>query len=221
MQYFFSPGYLWLVVVSLTAFSLCAISSNAFGQEDVTNDSSPMPRVVEFRIQEKLFLLELPEWWDEVEVALPETETHEEFTQYVREFCKKDTGTAETWKSAFKLWVLYEQTEDEPFPVYPAHCLRAGGQYLAAAKIYSQLQMLGKYTDNQAWYETYLAYSAGNAFFEGGQEALAEAWYEKGLKDNSSTESSVIYYFNKCQENLDAVQAGMTPHGLRRNPIAK
>src|SRR5262245_62084852 len=85
---------------------------------------------------------ELPAWWDSVTVAVPEgLKDEDQIRAHVKKEFGADTGTKKTWQEALKVWAIASQRLDR-FPVYLAHCHKAGEDHKRAAKIYADLYPL-------------------------------------------------------------------------------
>ncbi|HEQ71399.1 MAG TPA: tetratricopeptide repeat protein [Spirochaetia bacterium] len=149
------------------------------------------------------YVFTLPDWWDSVRVSVPDSLTDE---QKVREFVYArygmDTGTDTTWREALKTWALAAERLNL-YPVYIAHCYRAGKQYLKAAQIYGDLyELAGTQGANRDWYRVYLSYNAGEAYAKAGDPQQAKIWYKKAVPYRGNKDSAIDYYASTAAKRL-------------------
>jgi hypothetical protein len=154
------------------------------------------------------YKFEKPNWWDEVDVVIPENiNSKEEAREYIGSNFGDDVGTEKTWKSALKSWVIFDQRTNG-FPVYIAHCFMKGGEVEMAAKVYQDLYLLSHTQKKVDWYKCYLAYEAGQAFEKLDDSENAAKWYsfsaQVKYKDPEDS-ASISYYANVSRIRLNEI----------------
>lgn len=145
----------------------------------------------------------LPAWWDSVKVDVPDgLKNAGQVEEYVRKEFGKDTGVKATWKEALKVHTVAAQRLNR-FPVYLAHCHMTGEEYARAAEIYGDLYKLadtqGK---NKHWYQCYLAYSAGRAYYLLKEPEKAKLWYARAADYVGHGDPAISHYANESANVL-------------------
>lgn len=182
--------YIILFLLSLT-FGYCSSQSNA------------IIKIGDYDFQK-------PDWWDKIQVTLPDTIlTQDSASAYISAKYGSDVGTPDTWKSAMKCWVIFDQRTDE-FPVYIAHCYKSGGELEKSAKVYIDLFKLihTAQPDLEEWYTCYLAYSAGEVYAEMKDVKNAEKWYSIASQPDflNSAVNAVSYYAKLSLDNMNKLK---------------
>jgi hypothetical protein len=151
---------------------------------------------------------ELPNWWNEVDVMIPEDiDSDEEAREYIGTKFGADVGTEKTWRHALKSWAIYDQ-RTHGLPVYIAHCFMRGGEVEMAAKIYQDLYLLSDTQEEAEWYKCYLAYEAGQAIEKLDDSENAAKWYSLSAQVkyiNPKDSASISYYANESRMKLNQI----------------
>jgi hypothetical protein len=195
LKYYFISVFLFIVLL----LSGCVTND---GQSGIlsTPDESGYLQIGDYRFK-------IPDWWNSVRVSVPKGLTSEkDIGNYVFKYCGADTGTKTTWREALKIWAV-ESKRLGIFPVYIAHCYKAGEEFLKAAKVYSDLYDLsdsrGEYKD---WYKVYLSYNAGESYSAAGDYANAKVWYTKSTKYVGNKDSAIDYYAKQSKKLLEGIK---------------
>ena len=154
---------------------------------------------------------EKPNWWDEVEVDIPEDiSSEEEAREYIGSNFGADVGTEKTCKKTLKSWAIFDQRTNG-LPVYIAHCFMRGGEVEMAAKVYNDLYLLSNTQEKREWYECYLAFNAGKAYEKINDFENAAKLYSLSAQvkyTNPRDSASICYYANESRKSLEKLGIG-------------
>ncbi len=164
----------------------------------------PPQNTLSYKLGGTIYHFELPAWWHEVEINLPDKfNSDEDIRRFITEQYGADTGTSSTWKQALKCWAL-ASLKLSRLPIYIGHCFHAGGKHQKAIKTYSELfELTPLLSENKDWYAVFLPFLIGKEYLSLGQPSLAIQWFSKAAIFQDSPESANRHYAMESQKTID------------------
>ena len=160
--------------------------------------------MVEEFIKIGVYNFKKPEWWDNINVNIPENlKTDNDVRGFAEEKYNSDVGTKNNWREALKFHALAAQKLNY-FPLYIAFCYRTGKEYNLAIQVFTELYELAEtQAENKEWFKTYIPFNLGRIYNTINDNENAKIWYTKASKFIKNKDTSIVSYAKRALEELE------------------